>query len=319
MVEGDETLAELNTFDISVVVLCYNPSVDKLKLTIYSIIEQKGISCEIVISDDGSKTDYRNEITGYLNHRDFRDVKFITSGLNTGTVKNTIRGVENSSSEYIKLISPGDFLAYDTVLAEWLDNLKNGNSSWSFGRAVHYRQGPERDIEIVKARTNPRVIRPYYQGNFKECRYNYLVHCDFCLGATTLCRKSTLLNYLHIIENKVTYAEDTVYLLMMSDKEFPCFFGRPVIYYETGDGISTTKEKLWADRLRKDINGAYSILLESDRLEKEIRKQVLKINKVRSVNSRVLRFIYKLSIKGIIKYWYNRVFRPAYSPNTIEE
>ena len=44
-----------NKYDISVIIVTYNPKWEKLRTTILSILFQKNINIEIIVSDDGSK------------------------------------------------------------------------------------------------------------------------------------------------------------------------------------------------------------------------------------------------------------------------
>ena len=50
---GSRDIMESKEFDFGVVVCCYNPDFEKLKKTIISIVNQKDVSFEIIISDDG--------------------------------------------------------------------------------------------------------------------------------------------------------------------------------------------------------------------------------------------------------------------------
>ena len=56
---------------ISVLVLSYNSDIDKLYLTLKSIIKQKIDDFEIVVSDDGSKDNHEQELAEYFKQNDF--------------------------------------------------------------------------------------------------------------------------------------------------------------------------------------------------------------------------------------------------------
>ena len=47
-----------NKYDVSIIVATYNPDLNKLMSTLLSIIIQKGIKFEIIVTDDGSQKDY---------------------------------------------------------------------------------------------------------------------------------------------------------------------------------------------------------------------------------------------------------------------
>ena len=51
---------------VSVVVITYEPSIDKLLATLSSIIRQNSILFELIISDDGSKSVNVDDLENYL-------------------------------------------------------------------------------------------------------------------------------------------------------------------------------------------------------------------------------------------------------------
>ena len=53
-------------YDISVVVGTFNPKWEKLKPTLISIVEQKNIRMQIIISDDGSINPLHAEIKSFF-------------------------------------------------------------------------------------------------------------------------------------------------------------------------------------------------------------------------------------------------------------
>ena len=55
-----------NSVEVSVLVLTYNSNLDKLIDTVKSVIDQRGVSLEIVISDDGSKVKHFDELKDFF-------------------------------------------------------------------------------------------------------------------------------------------------------------------------------------------------------------------------------------------------------------
>lgn len=108
---------------ISVLVLTYNPSKQKLIATLKSIIKQENVDIQVIVSDDGSKENYFEEAKEFLEKNNFTDYKFVNCEKNQGTVKNAIRAVGVSNGEYVKLISPGDMFTSNNVLRNWLNHL----------------------------------------------------------------------------------------------------------------------------------------------------------------------------------------------------
>ena len=64
-------------YDVSALILTYNPNFEKLIYTLNSFMLQKNIKLQIVIADDGSNKDYFNEIRQYFKERDFGDYKLM--------------------------------------------------------------------------------------------------------------------------------------------------------------------------------------------------------------------------------------------------
>ena len=230
--------------DVSVVVLTYNPSWDKLKETLQSIVNQKDISFEIIISDDGSKNTFCSEIKAFFNEKKVFNYIHLLNDINRGTVENILSGIRNSSGKYVKLISPGDMFFDEMVLSNWVAFLKKSGKKWSFGDAVFYTSSTKKRC-ILQEKAHPQMVRCYLRQKEKNCRWNYFVLSDITLGSTTLCEKDLLENYLYRIKGHVKYAEDNIYRMMMFEGVVGSFYRSPVILYENGTGISTSNNCKW--------------------------------------------------------------------------
>ena len=147
-------------YDISVIVLCYNPVLEKLINTLQSIVIQKHVSFEIVIADDGSSdVTYINKICEWFENKSFKDYKIIKNSQNQGTVKNLLSGVEQAEAQYIKGISPGDFLYDEKVLHKIVSFVKKEKYDVCFGLAGYYSYS---NGEVtLHARQNPNDLRVY--------------------------------------------------------------------------------------------------------------------------------------------------------------
>ena len=102
---------------VTICVLTYNPDWIKFRSTLRSIICQRNVDFDIVVSDDGSEENYFDKAEEFLKENNFSDYRFIANKQNQGTVKNTISALQNVESKYVKLISPGDFLYNENVLS----------------------------------------------------------------------------------------------------------------------------------------------------------------------------------------------------------
>ena len=94
-IEDDKWLKRQDeySYSVSVVVVTYNPSWDKEKETLDSILKQKGISIEIIIADDGSKENNFSLVKEYFEKNEFNDYKLVFNPVNKGTVYNTYSGL----------------------------------------------------------------------------------------------------------------------------------------------------------------------------------------------------------------------------------
>ena len=153
---------------ISVIVLTYNPPKQKLIATVKSIIRQKGVNIQVIISDDGSKENYFEEAKEFLEKNSFTDYNFINCEKNRGTVKNAIRAVSVSDGEYVKLISPGDMFTSNHVLRDWLNHLIQSKYKWSICEAIYYNN-VNGCISPIKQPTHPMITDVYEKKQERKC------------------------------------------------------------------------------------------------------------------------------------------------------
>ena len=247
---------------MSVVVCTYNQTTEKTFFTLKSIITQKDVSIQLIIADDGSAENNFKRIEEFLVECGFMDFVFVGSGVNRGTVANFMQGVEEASGYYIKPLSPGDAFIDELTLCKWVSELKKVGRKWSFSDVICYYTTESGMIETER-KAHPLYVHPYLRKNDRVCRWNYVVLNDIVLGAAVLGEKGVILEYLYRIERKVKYAEDNIWRLMMFDGIVPCYFSWDTLYYEVGSGISTSDDKIWAVRLKKDWDAATREMLSN--------------------------------------------------------
>ena len=231
--------------NISVIICCYNPDIDKLKRTITSVMNQEKINFETIITDDGSNIDYYAEIHDFIveNYGE-RDVIFNRLKKNSGTVINIINGLSLCKTKYYKVISPGDYFYDQFSLKRYYDVLNSNNYDLVFSDAIFYNAD-----KIIKPRKYPTtslvfndiILQKYYYV------YNYLF-----LGATIAGRTSVVLEILKKIEGKIIYIEDmsATILLLLEGKRIHGI-DEPLMWYEYDTGVSSTTEG--CSRLDRDI------------------------------------------------------------------
>ena len=126
------------SLDYSVIVLTYNPSLEKLKNTLYSIIVQKNICFEIIIADDGSSENYFSEIRSWLENKHFQNYKLIDNKRNQGTVQNLLSALDVSNGKFVKCISPGDCLYNENTLLLCKRYMEKKHQLVCFGKSIYY-------------------------------------------------------------------------------------------------------------------------------------------------------------------------------------
>ena len=291
-----------NKCKVSIIILTYEPQIEKLAFTLESVVNQKHIDFEILISDDGSKNSLLSENIEYLEAREFTDYSIVLHKFNVGTVKNIYDATLVAGGTYIKLISPGDAIAYDNTISEWVEYLNRSGRRWSFGEAVYYKRNQDLKIELLSKPCNPQVTKCYLQHQDNICRMNYVGYDDITLGAATLCEKELMLRYLNRLIGKVIYAEDNIYRIMMFDNCLAEYFPQIVVVYEYGLGVSTSSSLSWKEKLKKDWEETDKILLNEGADNDIVQRKIKKIyGKRYNANRRIRKYL------KLLNFWQLRM------------
>lgn len=308
IVNGIGDYLNVNDFKISVLILTYNASYVDLKNTVDSVLKQKGIEIEIVISDDGSTEYCLDKIEEHLNRKSFMNYKIINNKTNEGTVKNFYYGLQNASNEYVKDISPGDMLYGDYSLRDWLRYVIEKKADWSFCNAI-YCQCDDKRIIPLEVKTSPQNIRIYRGKDFDKIRWQYFVLGDISVGAAMIFKKEVMLSYTEQIIDKVKYAEDNIFRMAMFDGVPFCFYDRYCVLYEYGTGISTSKNKKWSRLIENDFNVTNDILNQRDNMDCFQRKMIDAVQILFGKNK-----IKKIFVKNYLMY---RIYTKLFTRKSI--
>ena len=305
--EGISRVSEsaiLPKYEITVLLSVYNSDFPRIKRTIESILIQKDISVQIVVADDGSENNYQKKIEELFEKNNFCDYKLVLNKENQGTVKNYITGLNVADGEYLKGISPGDYLYDNQVLKDWVDFLKASGKKWSFSDAIYYDH--ETGLCISTA-AYPDNIKVYSQGDSINQRWNYVVVHDRALGAAILSSTDIQKQYItKIAEKGIVYGEDNMWRLMMFDDIVGSFYEKPTIYYEYGCGVSTTKNQDWFLKIRRDDQLTRDIMLETNNPVSFQIKMMKSIDPGRSLMKKII-------TKGLLTYRIKRKMNPRKS------
>lgn len=259
---------------VSIYVLTYEQSWKKLKMTLDSVICQKGIDFEIIISDDGSEENHHEDVSKYFQDRLFTDYTFIGSEQNTGIVQNAIRASLACRKSHVKIISPGDCLLEEDTLCRWFEFLRESGKRWSFSDVVPYKNDGG-VICKVSAEEHPRLKEEYRKGDDEISRWNYVGLNDIAVGVAMMTESELFCEYLSKIDGRVVYAEDNIYRLMMYDGVVGIYYPQSTILYEYGCGISTRADREWDRKISKDWNETNKIMFETYNSGDMLQRKVL--------------------------------------------
>lgn len=258
--------------DISVILVTYNSSWEKTRRTIESILRQKQVDFEIVISDDGSEITNYDKIEEFFREKKFEDYVLVQNDENVGTIKNDIRAVEHSNGKYIKAISPGDLLLGDNSLWILYKAIIASQKKWAFGRMICVSDSMKQEMESIAFHLGPQDIGPYEDDNTELIKHNYIYCGDKISVTTILIEKETWMSYLKKISNRLKYVEDYSYDLMINDGIIPIYVPANVEIYEVGSGISTSNSDKWNRVLSEEKKIFYEEIFKVKRKKEDIEK-----------------------------------------------
>lgn len=277
-------------YKITVLVLQYNPNFEDLIVTLNSILQQTYKSFEIVITDDGSQKDFFDETRSWFEKKNFHDYVLVKNSVNQGTVKNIYAGLEKCSGKYIKLISPGDSLYCNHTLETVIEEMENNNALFAFGKLAFYTLNER--LEVYNER-RPYSVKPYLNNDCNLIKKHLLIYQDNISGASVFVQKELLMRLMSIIEGSVKFQEDTSFSLLPFMEERMLFLDEYVVWYENGTGISTSGSEIWRERLTKDTEAFYEILLERYPNDKLVKKALLlqKLQKNETIITKTIKSI----------------------------
>lgn len=287
---------------ISVIVCCYNPDFEKLKKTLLSIERQDYAHFEVIISDDGSKISYENELKKWVENNGWNNVTYNFLPNNVGTVKNILSACHIAKGEYVKTISPGDFLFDEHSLSNYMDAFLNHSADFVYGKFVYF----DLNGNIV------RNVSPRFRSTFNpnKLKRNLVIFGDMILGAVVAFKRQLVIDYLSDIGNSVRLLEDApLEILSVINNNHIVFVDKPLVWYEYGSGVSTNPHSI--KLIDNEVNSLYQYLYANYGNNKYIKKA----NRFRQYNGMKIRKAIRyplymfLKIKSLIckRYFYKRI------------
>lgn len=299
MEEIINNLKEESLYDFSVVILCYNPDLDKLKKTIISIVKQVSVTKEIIIADDCSKVNYEQEIKSWITENNIKDVKYSFLKENAGTVQNILNALSISQGRYMKPISPGDYLFDENALLEYKNTFEKEKCDATFSDSIYYSE-----YGVVNKRQYPHNRNVFKS---KKLPKTYRLYNTFFLGATICTTKELWIKGLEYFEGKDRLLEDYAIMCYLFFFNYRVVgIDQPLVWYEFGTGVSTVTKR--SEQLNKDC-GAVIAKFERDYPDNKFIKKMRVKYDISNVHSFVMRFIkYLFHVPGFLFYKVYRFF-----------
>lgn len=277
---------------ISVLVLSYNSDIRKLFLTLQSIIKQKMDSFEIVVTDDGSNDNHKEELNNYFQNCGFTNYRLVMNEENRGTVQNIISGLRFCDGEYVKPISGGDCLYDENTLSKMYVFMKENTLDYCHGLVRGYCMTDNSEIREVPY-GHPFDIEAYRKRDMDRITKNLVLYSDNTCGATICYERKFFLDYMLRISEVVKYEEDIFQVVAAVENKRVALLDDYVIWYEIGEGVSTNKKSRLYYLLAEDVDGLYRKLHEWHPDNKYVKKryQLLPLYRIKNMYIRtILRF-----------------------------
>ncbi len=253
---------------LSVIVLTYNASWERVRATLNSIILQKDINFELIVADDCSKDNYFDKIRDFFSRHSFTNYTLISRSENFGILKNLLEAAKVAQGDYIRGIGQGDMFFDEYALRDSYNDAVKNNSDVQVSKAVCYKAFSN-PVKIIECTRSPQNVEAY---KFPDMlRETYLINGDIAYGCMMLYKREILIKYFtEGLTRGVKLLEDHLIRMMVFDKRKISYFNKNIIFYEIHAGISSTNLIIfnvtsWA--IHK-ITSNDSIILENMLLER---------------------------------------------------
>ena len=193
----------------------------------------KNINCSLLVCDDCSQDNTIGVVEKWLdNNKDlFYEYKIIVPKANTGTVKNTTRGIQNTKTNNFKILHADD-LFYKNNIFEFMDSEDNFVVTPII--RINNQGTIVKDLKreyfayIVKKKSVKKVMR-------KTIEYTMPFHTPGVIWKKYLFDQSTIdeMKPYNTIEDVALWKN-----ILNKDETKVCFYTKPYVLYRTSNGVS---------------------------------------------------------------------------------
>lgn len=249
-----------NEIQVSVIVATYNSNINKIMNTLTMACNQKDISYEIIVTDDGSEHFDKEEIVKIFKLYEFNNYMIISNPVNQGTVKNLLNASKKALGKYLFFTSPGDILFSKTSLKEFFEYIDNNKTKICFGDYVEYC-AINKKVKILQRRNWP-LITGVYEKKQKIYKTAYCFG-DQITGSSIIREKNYAIKSLEYILDKAKYVEDnTTICYAMVENQPISYFNKKIIWYDRGEGVSQDNNVEWGDILWNEVKTVKEHLID---------------------------------------------------------
>lgn len=277
-----------NIRTVTVIMITYNPELNKALETINSIILQKNINIKIIIADDCSRKDFTKEYMQFFFENKFDNYIILKSEANQGTVRNIARCSKYCVGDYVKIISPGDYLYGHEILKKWADYMEEKKIDISIGDAYYYERTPG-GYNLICEHAFPQKPNIINEGDERKKKYYQLIYNDYWLGAATLIEIEAFKKYIKLVSKFAVYGEDNMYRLAACDGVSRGYYPVQVMMYETNTGISSLGDKgdKWHKTLMEEWIKTNEFIIDRIEIDDDFKEKFIYFVKWRKSNMEI--------------------------------
>ncbi|MGM9958615.1 MAG: glycosyltransferase [Erysipelotrichaceae bacterium] len=239
--------------EITVIVCTYKPNLTKLISTLKSIVLQKGVEMQIIVTDDGSEVSYFDEVKYFFSMYPEIEYELIENEKNIGTVNNIYNAIQSAKGKYTYVISPGDYFFAANTLSQLVFFSEKNDIEIAFGKSQYYKF--ENNSIKLLSKMNP-CSPELYNLSWLSNKMKALAYCTTqdIVGASFFRRTDVFSEYLSKIIGLSKYDEDnaTSYVHVLQKNKPIYYLDEFVVWYEYGTGISTSNSKKFLEELAND-------------------------------------------------------------------
>lgn len=243
--------------ECSVVLILYYASEQAVMLTLESILRQKKIMTELIISDDGSPENHYHLIEEYLKRNNYNNFKFIYNKKNIGTVKNIYNALQLCQGEFVKVIGAGDLLYNEYTLYEMCRAMRP-EDVLGFGLMKEYCVEEGKVHQAI--RFSPHNVKAYIEEDFKSIYRNLIKYEQYIPGVVLIYNRQKVMSHFKSIINRVIYCEDMIEALVVLQNEKMRYIDHYVAWYEQGAGLSSQDCSMVAQHIVNDQKSFFEII-----------------------------------------------------------